>query len=394
MRFRGWRAIALAVAALAPAPALALQLGDPDSLLSIDIHAFVSQGFILTSGNNYLARDTTHGSFQFSEVGLNFTKDLTDRLRLGLQLFAEDIGPTGNYNAKLDWVYADYRWKDWLGLRVGRVKIPFGLYNELQDVDSARLPILLPQSVYPLENSTDLLAQTGGELYGYLRMGGAGALDYHAYLGTIYAPIPTYPPGLPYLSSFNVPYVAGGRLMWETPLEGLRVGGTAQALRVDGTYALGTLSSQVQLPAILWVASAEYSAHDWLLAVEYSRWCAKATSSNPLLFPVIPPLVQERAYAMAAYRESKWLQTGAYYSWYFPNAVTDVPGSQGAGPSARQNDLAATVRFDINSFWLVKVEGHYMFGTAGLDPTLNSNIPTNNLAERWGVLLLKTTAYF
>src|SRR5580698_2804466 len=101
MQFPGWRVMALvsAALALAPAPARALQLGDPDNLLSIDIHAFVTQGFILSRSNQYLADETTHGSFQYSEVGLNFTKDLTDRLRLGLQLFAEDIGPTGNYNA-------------------------------------------------------------------------------------------------------------------------------------------------------------------------------------------------------------------------------------------------------------------------------------------------------
>ncbi len=416
MRFLGWRAIVLWVGLLAPAPALALELGDPDSLLSIDIHAFVSQGFILTRSNNYLADDTTHGSFQYSEVGLNFTKDLTDRLRLGLQFFAEDIGPTGNYNAPLDWFYADYHWKDWLGLRVGRVKIPFGLYNEVQDIDSARLPILLPQSMYPLENSNDLLAQTGGELYGYLRMGGAGALDYHAYAGTIFVPVPVTAPTAPYLQNFNVPYVAGGRLMWELPIEGLRIGTSAQALRLDGTVLSGSLTLKEQVPAILWVSSVEYSAHDLLLAAEYARWFVKGTvSGGPE--PEYEQAIEERAYAMAAYRETHWLQTGAYFSWYIPNAATNLPGAQltqvqpgfrpnasgiyvpvgpptPAGNAARQNDLAVTVRFDINAFWLVKVEGHYMFGTADVATSLNNNLPANDLAERWGVFLLQTTAYF
>jgi hypothetical protein len=127
-----------------------------------------------------------------------------------------------------------------------------------------------------------------------------------------------------------------------------------------------------------------------LLAAEYSRWWVKGFEDNKL----VEQLIEERAYAMAAYRETKWLQTGAYFSWYFPNAVTDVPGPQGTGPGARQNDLAVTVRFDINAFWLVKAEGHYMFGTAGVDTTLNNNLPANDLAERWGVFLLETTAYF
>jgi hypothetical protein len=388
MSFLRFAVVILAVA-LAASPAKALQVGDPDSLLSIDIHGFVSQGFILTSSNNYLANDTTHGSFQYSELGLNFTKDLTDRLRLGLQFFAEDIGPTGNYNATLDWFYIDYRWKDWLGVRVGRVKIPFGLYNEQQDIDSARVPVLLPQSVYPLVNTNFLLAQTGGELYGYLRMGGAGGLDYHAYLGTIFVPNITTAPGVS-VGSLNVPYVAGGRLMWELPVEGLRIGGSVQALRIDVTELAGGTSIPIQVPAILAVASAEYSAHDLLLAAEYSRWWVQGLEDAKTIIQQ----AEDRAYVLAAYRETRWLQTGAYYSVLYPNASIWSLGPRLAGPNARQNDLAVTLRFDINAFWLVKAEGHYMFGTAGVDTTLNNNLPANDLAEHWGVFLLETTAYF
>jgi hypothetical protein len=385
---RRWQLLAIC-AALSSPRALALQLGDPGSLLSVDIHGFVTQGAILTTANNYLASDTTRGSLQYSELGLNFTKDLTDRLRLGLQFFAEDIGPTGNYNATLDWFYIDYRWKDWLGLRVGRVKIPFGLYNEQQDIDSARVAVLLPQSVYPLVNTNFLLAQTGGEFYGYLRMGSAGALDYHAYLGTIFVPPLTTPPG-DYVESLSVPYVAGGRLMWELPVEGLRIGASAQALRIDVSELVGTTNVALQIPAILAVASAEYSAHDVLLAAEYSRWWVDGIENTKTVIQQ----AEDRAYVLAAYRETRWLQTGAYYSVMFPNASIWSLGPRAAGPNARQNDLAVTLRFDINAYWLVKAEGHYMFGTAGLDSSLNTAVPQSAWAERWGVFLLETTAYF
>ena len=126
-----------------------------------------------------------------------------------MQLFAQDLGPTGNYNAKMDWFYLDYRWQDWLGFRAGRVKIPFGLYNEINDIDSARVPVLLPQSVYPSENRNYLLAQTGAELYGYLSCASAGALDYRSTAGTIFVDT-THAAGSPYqLQSFNVPYLVG-----------------------------------------------------------------------------------------------------------------------------------------------------------------------------------------
>ncbi len=327
MRFPGWRVTALVVGLLTPSSAWALQLGDPDSLLSIDIHAFASQGFILSNGNNYLDSNTTHGNFQFSEVGLNFTKNVTDRLRLGLQLFVQDIGPTGSYNATLDWFYVDYRWKDWLGLRVGRVKIPFGLYNEINDIDSARVPILLPQSMYPLENSNYLLAQTGGELYGYLRLGSAGALDYHAYAGTIFIDTTTLLSSASAfdLGSFNVPYLAGGRLMWETPLEGLRVGGSAQALRLDVTLVEGGASTAIQVPVVLWVASAEYSAHDLLLAAEYSRWYVKGIVSGDAKVRAGDRGTRLRHGRLSP--DPLAPVNGAYFSWYIPNAATNVSGS-------------------------------------------------------------------
>jgi hypothetical protein len=371
--------------------ARAVDVGPDGAPLSVEVHGFVSQGFILsTNGNNYLSADSTHGSFQFSEVGLNFTKSLTDRLRVGIQLFAQDLGPSGTYDAKMDWFYLDYRIADWLGLRAGRVKIPFGLYNEVNDIDQARLPILLPQSVYPLEDRNFLLAQTGGEVYGYVNLQDAGAVEYRLYGGTIFFDT-LIPPGSPYqVIGLNVPYLFGGRLLWETPLHGLRVAGSVQDLRLDASLLAGMTTVDVQIPAELWVASAEYAGGDWLLSAEYSRWSSKSNSTDAMLFPPSPTVTSERAYGLAAYRVTPWLQTGAYYSVLFPD-VTMRSGRQNV-----QNDIALMMRFDINNFWLVKLEAHGMLGTAGLGSyeSLNNNASLSALAGTWGVLLAKTTAYF
>jgi hypothetical protein len=58
------------------------------------------------------------------------------------------------------------------------------------------------------------------------------------------------------------------------------------------------------------------------------------------------------------------------------------------------HDFAGTLRFDVNAHWLVKLEGHFMHGTAGLDPTLNDNRSLDALTRNWAVFLAKTTAYF
>ena len=359
------------------------------SLSKFEAHGFVSQGYLRTTSNNYLAKtESNRGSFEFAEVGINFTQPLSEKLRTGIQLFARDLGPIGNYSIKADWFYVDYRWTDALGLRAGRIKLPFGLYNESNDIDAARVPILLPQSMYPARSRDYLLAQTGVELYGRLLLGAAGALDYRAYGGTIFLESTTPPGGPIVVQELTVPYLFGGRLLWETPLDGLRVGGSAQKLRLDSTFLQAGVSTLVKIPALLWVASLEYAANDLTLAAEYGRWHVSSTSSVPEDPTFNTKLDSERAYVMAALRLNDWFEPGAYYSLFFPN----VKDRKGTG--AQQHDVALTLRFDLDTHWLFKLEGHYMLGTGDLDRRLNGGAALDDLTRRWGAFLAKTTAYF
>lgn len=369
-----------------------------------DVHAFVSQGFIVSSKNNYLA-NSRRGSFEFTEVGLNLTKSITDDLSVGMQLFMRDLGPIGNYKPQFDWFYLDYHFRDWLGLRAGRTKLPFGLYNDQSDIDSARAPVLLPQSVYPTSQRDFLLAQTGFELYGYEPLPLIGALDYRAYGGTIFIDQTTLAAPGQTVSSVDVPYVVGGRLLWHAPapIDGFTLGASVQALRINldlvlsddivsaltqaGLVPAGTGDTfKYSLPALLWVGSAEYAAHDLLLAAEYSRW-HEEYKTRPRIVPDGSEN-QTRWYVMGSYRVTPWFTPGVYYA-LFDNGVP--------GPKTRdkyQQDFALYNRYDLTSNWLLKLEGHYMRGTAELSPELNSNLPLTALARDWTVFMVKTTAFF
>ena len=389
----GWLAFQLLAA-----PAQAEDPGDLES--PIDIHGFVSQGAIKTSDNDYLGQ-SERGSLEFTEVGLNFTKSFGPDLRVGFQLFARDIGPLGNYQPQFDWYYLDYRFADWFGVRAGRTKLPFGLYNENSDIDAARVPVLLPQSLYPLRNREVLLAQTGAELYGRLPLGALGALEYRLYGGTIFLDTSN---ASPQLSSFNVPYIVGGRLMWQ-PIDGLSFGGSVQKLRFDFDYTptaaqieayteQGVLPPDfdgriwAKIPAWLWIGSIEYLVGEWQFAVEYGRSHFEAQTS--LLSPTIHSKNQGY-YAMASYRVRPWFSPGVYYS------VLRSDFENRTGISEFQHDVAISARFDINPHWLVKLEAHAMYGTAGLDPALNDVADAkglNDLEPNWAVFVAKTTAYF
>jgi len=386
-----------------PRAAAAQEQDVPTPLESpVAVHGFASVGFVKTTKNNYLG-NSERGSFEFTEVGVNFTKELTERFRAGIQLFARKLGSVGGYSAQFDWFYLDYRFADWLGIRAGRTKLPFGLYNETSDVDAARVPVLLPQSLYPIQNRDFLLAQTGVELYGFVSLDDGGDLHYRAYGGTLNFD-PQYEGAGDTIKKVSTPYVVGGRLMWGAPLQGLQLGGSVQVLRLDLDYLApdaslaplrtagllpagfsGIVSAKV--PAVLLVASVEYAVDELLLSAEYGRWRTHVESTLPVLFPETTTW-NERFYGMASYRVSSWLAPGAYYSAYFPNA------DQRNRRDKYQHDIAATLRFDLNAFWLLKLEGHFIYGTAALDSSLNGNVPRSSLERDWGLFLVKTTAYF
>lgn len=395
---------AVSVAALA----LPTRAQDAPELRPLEIHGFVSQGAMLSTDNNYLTK-SKRGSFEFAEVGINFTKPLTDELRAGLQLFARDLGPLGNYQPRVDFFYLDQQWSPELGLRVGRVKVPFGLYNEISDVDVARVPILLPQATYPTTSRDFFLAHTGLEFHGTLPL--AGFLRYELYGGTTQLETQNRPGAPSEVVETETPYLAGGRLMWE-PVEGLRIGGSAQLFNLTGTIfidpeAAAQLPEEAEipedfdgfadfeLPAILWTASLEWTHEEWLVAAEYGRWdLAIESDVRPLVIPGCKTptcknrFISERYYALASYRWSPRIQTSVYYSAQY----ADIDNRKGR--QNYQHDAAATLRIDLNEFWLVKLEGHYLRGTAYLNPVLNDGTPKSELPDRWGLFLVKTTATF
>src|SRR5262249_20862945 len=166
----------------------------------------------------------------------------------------------------------------------------------------------------------------------------------------------------------------------------------AQRLRLDFSFSepampmLGLI--QGQIPVSQYVGSVEYSQQALVVAAEYSRWVLEVDSNQPSVFPSLTQK-NDRAYILATYQILSWLHPGAYYSVYFPYSYRHRDG-----PAASQHDVPLTLRFDVNSFWLIKVEGHYMHGTAVLNAMQNGNVLPDQLERNWGLFLVKTTLHF
>jgi hypothetical protein len=373
----------------------------------MQFHGFVSEGGFISTSNEYIGT-SSRGSLKMLEAGANFSVQLLDQLRVGMQLVVRDVGTLSEDLPRFDWAVADYRFQSWLGLRAGIIRLPLGLYNEYEDIDAARTAILMPQSLYPIRNRDALISHTGFALYGDLSLGAVGALDYQAWLGTLSIPRSALDLAGATLNSTDTKYVTGGQLFWRPPIPGLRVGGTFMQASIDFDLTLdASVLSQViaagalpagsdgkllisQSPTTFWVASAEYIQGDWLFAAEYGRWLKHQQTSLPQLIPTVDE-DSERFYAMATYRLSSAFEFGTYYS------VThaDVHDRNGSDPKYKENfwafqrDLAASIRFDVNEYWLWKLEAHYINGVSELQPSKNPNPD-----QYWGLFLFRTTVTF
>ena len=329
------------------------------SLDDLQIHGFATQGFLFSSNNNYLTMRSSAGSLQWTEGALSINDPLSDRLRIGMQLHMFQMGQIGGPDVRIDWASGDYRFGDSLGFRGGKVKLPMGLYNDSQDVDSLFLWVLLPQACYPVDNRDFDLALLGGEVYGEQNLGARrGRVQYRGYYGE--SSLDANEGYSLQLEEMGVTFNQqpsgrdyGGDVRWISPWRGFLVGSSAQVQRLDGTGDVGSLHMANSF------AHAFYAEWKWKkakFAAEY--WRVPIDPVVTVGSEAMPIPIDERSwYVMASYGLAKKLQLGTYYSRYINKAAdTSLPENY-------SNDWAVSERYDFNQYVYSKVEGHFLHGT-------------------------------
>jgi len=353
-------------------------------LAGIEIHGFATQGFLYSSHNNYLSMQSSSGSLQWTDGAVSFTDLLTDNLRVGIQLHMYQLGELGGPNIQVDWASGGYKVNDRLGFRAGKVKTPLGLFNDSQDVDSIFLWILLPQSSYPVDNKSFYLSHVGGEVYGNLALGRrAGELQYRGYAGHVYLDLTggylkeSANHGLVFTSAPGGK-VYGGDLRWQAPLRGLTIGSSALVQAVDGKGPIGTDHIS---PFFVNAQYAQFEKGKFYIAGEYKRSPLNVILTvGPAVIPI--PLDVRSWFAMGSYRVGRKFQLGAHYSHYVNKSLdTNLPANY-------SKDWVVSGRYDFNSYFYGKIEGHFLHGTAlGYYDSTNPNglKPNSNmLATRIG----------
>ncbi|HEV2646667.1 MAG TPA: hypothetical protein VGU46_09910 [Acidobacteriaceae bacterium] len=369
----------LLIAAVVLAAAGAGQAQSVDDL-NVQVHGYVTQGFIYTTHNNWNTTESTDGSPAWNDAVLNITAQPNAKLHIGVQGRYSLLGDEGN-QITLDWAQLDYKVNDYFGVRAGKVKSPLGLYNETQDIDPAQLWILLPQSVYPLASRNALLAHYGGVVYGSLRLGQhMGKLQYRVFGGErVLAPDDGYFQQLRD-AGLTVPNgisgeTAGGSVRWETPVRGLMFGASEHSGSPSGAVTAGPFSGMVTVPSFRQVFYfGKYEKGRVTLASEFSRLQTEVDVRLTGLPISYIRADQHEYYVMGSYKATSKLSGGLYFG--------SIVDHRAAYTSSRyEKDWALSGRFDFNSFVYAKVEQHWIDGTSiGFSMSDNTHLqPTTKM---------------
>lgn len=374
----------------------------------IQFHGFFSQGLFHTTGNNVYGESKNSVSAGLTELGLNISYQALNNLSFAAQgLYrraGESTGTEGDLT--LDFAFVDITLLNFsegrLGVRGGRIKNPWGFYNETRDVASTHPTILLPL-VYFDRSRTIFLALDGGQVYA----------DYYSSIGDFGF---KFNYGFPnaddeeLLRTITLNPLVSGELKGEPSLV---TQFSYDVMGWGGQYGFAIGYAHVDLGYIpannfdpftgmttnfdSLILSAQFSGEKFSLVAEYNmQW------NN---FSEIPGVRPERSdiseywYIQAGYRILDNLQM----TFRYDSAVQDIHDRSGENFHQQSGgfipahlryaqDIVFGLRWDITPSWMIRAEYSRVHGAAAVSLLDNPNI--NDLALDWNVYGLQIAYRF
>lgn len=363
-------------------PPLQAEYGD------VNIHGYLSQGYLKSNHNNFYA-NTEDGTFEFNEMGINFSTELTSKLHISTQFFARDLGRLGNDKIMLCCGFADYKYNNYLGCRAGMMKLTLGFYNDIRDLDVLNPNIFFPNGVYD-ESWRDILSSIKGiGIYGHLDTGILGTFKYLFQIGLIKIAaesgasnlledrVPYYQPGISAeVKNVQMDHLNSCAFILESPfsIKGLRTGITAFDAYYKSDTMLSTVIGNIELgeheltvDVQSYTASIEYIKGNCTFAYEYMVMFFKLGFG--VYTPPDPDFSTLAYYGSVSYIFSELIEGYFCYSMHYDDrSDRNGNGLEGIDHKYRRwiEEYILSVRFNLNENWILKLETHINDGAAVL----------------------------
>ncbi|OQX13274.1 MAG: hypothetical protein BWK76_16480 [Desulfobulbaceae bacterium A2] len=347
-----------------------------------ELHGFASQGLVHTT-DNQVHGNSTAGSLDFRELGLGGSWRPRANWLLAAQVLSRQDGEAANGEPVLDYALVDFMPLPQLpchpGLSLGRIRNPFGLYNDSRDVAFSRPGISLPQTVY-LDKVRDLfLSMDGVQLHTDHRLGDHG-LQVQLNLGKEHFDDDTarIMLGNAFAGSADSDGITWvGRLLydWHHQLQlGLSAG------RGFFTYDAPRLGlSQAEGDARLWLLSAQYHAEQWTLTAEYVQQEVEAAGVMP--FFSVDTLSPEGWYVQGDYRFTpRW---EAFLRYEDGRADRHFRDRLGDSPVFYTRGWVTGLRWDPHPQWMLRLE-YGLYDGGFILSNLDNQDPAA-VVQRWNI---------
>jgi hypothetical protein len=390
------KALALVCSGLFCSAAAAQGLGE-----GIQAHGFISQSLVYTSDNDVGGGSNDNLATDMRELGANLSWRASPDWLISAQALARWAGETDRGELRLDYGFVDRTLiadgEAQMGVRVGKIKNPYGFFNTTRDVAHTRPGISMPQSIYLDRIRNFLLSAPGAAAYG----NHAGEnLDVSWSLGAVRLDVDDVDlEHLFFLS--DQPGKFKGKTSWigqvMTELDGGRWRFGLTLAEVNMQYQptpadfLLTAGSNRLTSAVI---SLEHNAEHFSLTSEYSQ-VKHATENyvgnNPLALALQSPNTLETWYL-----QGTWMPSPDWRLYLRRDEIyldkEDKKGFLGAPPSYINfaKDWTLGVRYDLNA-WTFSAEYHKVHGTLWVSP-LDTPIPSQK--EHWDMILLQAAWRF
>ncbi|MEM1203135.1 MAG: hypothetical protein AAGN66_07890 [Acidobacteriota bacterium] len=288
----GTAAVALAVLLVSTPSAL---LADDDGsekagpLSKLQVHGFLTQAF--ATGNYQTGRFPTlagpagptaeeislgipeNGTTDYRNLALQFRYEISPEDIMIVQLSSRSLGISpiseSEEEVELDWAFYERRLNDTTSLKVGRVQIPYGIFNEIRDVGTI-LPFYRPAFVFYREGSF-----TSETVDGVLLSHTFGAESDWAFEANVYAgewDLVEIDPVNEVAEEARSEDSWGTQFWLNTPIYGLRFGFGTQRRNVvggsEGVTRVAGSSSRFDE----WTFSLDAAFDTWVFRSEYSSF--------------------------------------------------------------------------------------------------------------------------
>ena len=174
-------------------------------------------------------------------------------------------------------------------------------------------------------------------------------------------------------------HVINSAIEWEPPLEGLVLKYSFRNSGYDITAGNLFIYEHSETNTI----SFQYTLNNLKLGYEYSVTRQTEKIDIPALnYHFGQHFDMAAFYGEIAYSFTEWFEAGCYYAEFWPNK-DDKDGSNQVAkgfPASNQwlKEKCLALKFNINDFWSIKCEGHFMNGTAGMYMHIQDKNPDNS----------------